>query len=221
VIPEGTLTVAGETKFVPVKVTGTTELCAPLLGPMEVRVGVGTLIVNPTELLVPLVVDTVTGVLPLALAAMVKVAVICVELTTLMPLTVIPELDQPMPVTLMKFVPVKVTGTAEPGDPLLGLMLVRFGGGGLTVKFTELLVPPVVVTETEPLMALAPMVNVAVICVGLTTLTPLTEIPAGTLIVAGETKFVPVKVTGTMVLCVPLLGAMEVRVGVHAELIVS
>ena len=50
----------------------------------------------------------------MAVVAIVKSAVIWVELTTLILLTVSPLRDQVMPVTLMKLVPVKVTVTEVP-----------------------------------------------------------------------------------------------------------
>ena len=61
--------------------------------------------------------------------------------------------------------------------------------------------PPLVVTVTlaAPTAALAPMLNVAVIRVELTTVTPLTAIPLLVVdTVAPDTKFVPVRVTGTL-----------------------
>ena len=91
--------------------------------------------------------------------------------------------------------------------------LVRVNACVLTVKPTALLVPPEVVTDTEPLLALLAMVKVAVICVELTTLRPLTVMPAGTLRVAPDVKLVPVKVTETLVPCTPLAGPSEARVG--------
>ena len=58
------------------------------------------------------------------------------------------------------------------------------------------------------------MVNVAVICVALTTVVPLTVIPAPlTATVAPATKFVPVSVTGSLCPCTPLFGLIEVSVG--------
>ena len=72
-----TLTVAPAMKFVPVRVTGTLAPCVPLEGLMFDRVGAGVLMVNDTGELLPLEVDTVTLVAPVAaLAAMAKVAVI-------------------------------------------------------------------------------------------------------------------------------------------------
>ena len=61
--------------------------------------------------------------------------------------------------------------------------------------------PPLEVTVTlaAPSAALAPMLNVAVIRVELTTVTPLTAIPLLVVdTVAGDTKFVPVSVTATL-----------------------
>ena len=60
-------------------------------------------------------------------------------------------------------------------------------------------------------VAVAEMVNVAVICVALTTTTLLTVTPVEeTATVAPETKFVPVRVTGTLVPRTPLEGAIAV-----------
>ncbi len=67
------------------------------------------------------------------------------------------------PVT--KLVPVRVTGTAPPVVPLAGLMELSVGAEALTVKITDGLVPPEVLTVTlaAPVEALEPIVNVAVI----------------------------------------------------------
>ena len=86
----------------------------------------------------------------------------------------------------------------------------------MTVNAAAPLVPPlvVIVTFTAPSAALAAMVSVAVICVGLTTVTLLTAIPVLFVdTVAPDTKFVPVRVTGTLAPWTPLAGLIEVRVG--------
>src|SRR5260370_1153925 len=62
------------------------------------------------------------------------------------------------------------------------------------------------------------MVNVAVICVALTTFTALTAMPGLlTATVAPETMFVPVSVTGAVAPWTPLAGAMVVNVGTGAR----
>src|SRR4029077_13289039 len=124
-----------------------------LLGLIPVRVGaggVGRLTVNGTGAEVPPVVLTVTLVAPVAaLAVIVKVAVIWVVLATTMLVTVTPELVTFTPAPATKFVPVKVTFTVVPRVPLLGLIPVRVGAGGLTtVNGTGAEVPPVVFTVT-------------------------------------------------------------------------
>src|SRR5690349_19428384 len=86
----------------------------------------------------------------------------------------------------------------------------------ITENVTEPLVPPLVVTVTlaGPGAALAAMVNVAVICAALTTITLLTVTPAlETATVAPETKLAPVRVTGTVAPWLPLAGLAEVNVG--------
>ena len=61
---------------------------------------------------------------------------------------------------------------------------------------------------------MAAIVSVAVICVALTTVTVLAVTPVEeTATVAPDTKFVPVRVTGTLAPWAPLDGAIEVRVG--------
>ena len=116
----------------------------------------------------------------------------------------------------MKFVPVKVTGTLLPTTPLDGLTEVSVGPAALTVKVAAPLVPPLVVTVTlaAPSVAFPAMAKVAVICVALTTVTPLTVTPGLlTATVAPAMKFVPVKVTGTLLPTTPLDGLTEVNVG--------
>jgi hypothetical protein len=84
------------------------------------------------------------------------------------------------------------------------------------VKVTAPLVPPLVATVTlaAPSAALAPIVNVAVIRVELTTVTPLTAIPLLVVdTVAPDTKFVPARVTATLLFWTPLDGLTDVSVG--------
>ena len=82
---------------------------------------------------------------------MVNVAVICVALTTVVLLTVIPAPLRAMVAPATKFVPVSVTGTLCPCTPLFGLIEVSVGGVGgarFTVNGCAPLVPPEVVTVT-------------------------------------------------------------------------
>src|ERR1019366_313246 len=196
-------TVAPATKLVPVRVTGTAAPGAPYAGVIVLRVGGGGLTVKTTGALVPALVVTVTFAAPsVALAAMVNVAVICVVLTTVTALTAIPVLLVATVAHETKLVAVRVTGAPAPRTPVAGAMVLSVGGGGLTVKIAGALVPPLVVTVTfaPPSVALAAMVNVAVIRVALTTVKALTAMP-GLLVVtvAPRIKFVPVRVTGTLV----------------------
>ena len=59
---------------------------------------------------------------------MVNVAVICVALSTVVLLTVIPVPLTPMVAPVAKFVPVSVTGPLRPCTPLFGLIEVSVGG---------------------------------------------------------------------------------------------
>ena len=210
-------TVAPATKLVPVRVTGTVAPWAPLAGLTEVSVGAAGFTVNATAPLVPPAVVTVMFAVPITAAApMVNVAVIWAELTTVTLLAVTPGLLTATVAPATKLVPVRVTGTLVPCTPLAGLTDVSMGAGGFTVKPTALLVPPLVVTVTfaAPVAAAAPMVSVAVIWVELTTVTLLAVTPGLlTATVAPATKFVPARVTGTLVPWAPLAGFTDVNAG--------
>src|SRR4029077_20658557 len=138
---------------------------------------------------------------------------------TTMLVTVTPELVTFTPAPATKFVPVKVTFTVAPWVPVLGLIPVRVGAGGvgrLTVNGTGAEVPAVVFTVTlaAPVAALAVIVKVAVIWVVLTTTILVTVTPELVRFTpAPATKFVPVKVTFTVAPWVPVLGLIPVRVG--------
>jgi hypothetical protein len=201
VIPLETFTV-DPVRFVPVKVIWTVLPCAPADGLMLANVGVRALTVKLTGLLVPPVVVTVTfAMLGVAFGAIVNVAVIRVPLALETLETVIPALSTPTLTGEAKFLPVSVTDTLAPCVPLVGLMLLRTGAGGVTVKTTAEEVPPAVVTVTfaGPVAAPEATANVAVIRVLLTTaiLVMLTLLFA-MLTVAPETKLAPVSVTGTL-----------------------
>lgn len=143
------VTVAPETKLVPVSVTPTLLPAAPLLGLIEVNVGAGGFTVNTTAAVVLPDVVTVTLEAPgAAPAPIAKVAVIWVALTTATLLTVMPGLLVLTLATEAKLVPVSVTFTLVPAVPLAGFMAVRVGAGGFTVYGTGPVVPPEVVTVT-------------------------------------------------------------------------
>jgi hypothetical protein len=159
-----TFTVELAAKFVPVNVTGIFAPCAPLAGLIEVRVG-AAVTVNVTPFVVTPDDVTVTVSPPTAaLAAIAKLAVICVALTTCTLLTVTPL---PLTFTVVfpaKFVPVKVTGTFVPCAPVVGLIEASVGAA-VTVKVTPFVVTPddVTVTVSAANVAFAAIANVAVI----------------------------------------------------------
>jgi hypothetical protein len=158
-------------KLVPVSVTGTLVPRTPVLGVIEVRVGLAT--VNVEVVLVPFdVVTTATLLDPAgAVLAMLRVAVIVVELTTLkVPVATVTPVPSPVsPVAPAKLLPVSVTGTLVPLRPVLGVIEVSVGC--TTVNVTVLVVPMGVVTLKflAPSEVAAVMLNVAVIAVGLST----------------------------------------------------
>ena len=189
---------------------------------IAVNVGAGELIVNGLLLLTPAGVVTVTLAAPgRALLAMVKVAVICEEPTVTLltetpfgAFTVVGVPKAPIAGAAgTKQVPVNVTDTFAPGAPLLGAIEFNVGS---TAKETLLLVPAWVETVTGPVPPLrqTAILNTAVICVEDATTTLLTLMPSGAVtVVPPGTKPVPVKVTWTVAPSVPLLGLMELSVG--------
>jgi hypothetical protein len=212
-VPDTTIDVV-PARFVPVRVTPTLVPRWPMLGAIEVSVG-ATTVNAAARAAFPLGVWTVTvlAVVP-AVIATVKVAVTVVAFTLVKLLTVTPVPDTVTPVADPKPVPVMVTGTAVPRRPVLGETPVTVGAA--TVKVTALLVPPAETTVT--FLAVSPavpeIVNVAVTVVGLTTLTALTVTPVpDTFTAVTPDRFVPVRVTGTLVFRPPELGAIVLSTG--------
>src|SRR5579863_4252828 len=117
-------------KLVPVKVTVIAVARTPEDGAIEVNVGgPGLTTVNVTALLTPPGAVTVTFLAePVAVAAMMKLAVTVLSLTTVTPLTVMPPPETAIAVVPVSPDPVKVTGTAAPPRTAeTGAMLVRTG----------------------------------------------------------------------------------------------
>jgi hypothetical protein len=147
---------------------------------------------------------------------MANVAVIDVLLTTTRLLTVMPVLSTATVDPAEKSVPASVTFTVCPCVPELGVTEVSVGAPEVTVNACEPLIWLLLVTVTfwAPTGAVAAMVNVAVIDVLLATVRPLTVMPVPLrLIVDPVAKFVPDNVTATAVPCMPLLGVIDVSVG--------
>jgi hypothetical protein len=217
-----TVTPVAAPRLVPVIVTGTAEPRAPVFGETTVMVGAST--VNAElRVALPLRFVTVTFLAPVpAVAEMVNVAVTVVLFTTWTLLTLTPRPDTVTIGVSPRPVPVIVTGTAVPRTPEFGETAVTVGFA--MVNVTVLLVPPGVLTDTflVPFDARRPIWNVAVTVVALTTVTPLTVIPVPrmpppvTLTAEAPVRFVPVRVTWTVVDRKPVAGLIEVRVGAAA-----
>lgn len=219
-----TLTVDPAVKLLPVRTTATglglpNLLRKPDAGVIEERIGVpGFTTVNVTGVVVPVGVVTVTFLaVSAAVGEIVNVALTCVSLTTVMPLTVMPP-----PVTLtdvapVRLIPVSTTACAVPRAPVVGAIENSPAGGTVTVKVTALLFPPgaVTVTFVAPGVAPAPMLIVAVTEVSLLTVKPLTVMPPPEkLIAVVPVRPVPVSVIPRPV--VPRLaeaGVIEVSTG--------
>jgi len=152
-----------------------------------------------------------------ALDATLKVAVIWVLLATVTPVAVTPDPEILIVAGVERFAPVSVTGVLLFTEADDGLIEVNVGVGCATVKVTVPLVPLFVFTVTLRPPSVAPLAiwKVAVACVELLIVTPegVTPVPE-MLIVRGETKFVPISVTGTLAPGAPEEGLMEERVGV-------
>src|SRR6516225_1273954 len=182
-----TLTVDPAVKLLPAMTTATGLAAAavrrkPEAGVIELIIGVpGFTTVKVTGVVVPLGVVTVTFLaVRAAPGVIVNVALTCVSLTTVTPLTVMPP-----PVTLtavapVRLMPVSTTGWAVPRAPVLGAIENSPAGGTVTVKVTALLVPPspVTVTFLAPAVAPAEMLIVAEMLVPpAATVKPVTVIP--------------------------------------------
>jgi hypothetical protein len=217
VIPLPAVIAVAPVSPLPDNVTGTLVPCHPVLGAIEVSDGPCT--VKVWVWLVPPGVVTLTVLaLIVVVAVIVKVAVIDVEFTTVRVLTVIPVPDTATLVPVeVKSVPVSVTGTAVPRTPELGVTEISVGTGGTTaVNVTGLLAPPgtvVTLTFLAVSPAAAAIVKVAVTVVSFTTVRLLTVIPPPAVMAVAPVRPLPVNVTGTLVPCSPMLGAMEVSDG--------
>ena len=120
------VTVAPETKFVPVIVTEVPPDVGPVFGLTEVIVGAGAVwyvkpFVSVADWLSGLVTTTLTA--PAAWAGV--VAVSCVELTNVTPVAAMPPKVTVAPET--KFVHVIVTKVPPPVEPVFGLTAVIVG----------------------------------------------------------------------------------------------
>jgi hypothetical protein len=160
-------TVAPLTNPLPVSVTGVSELGTNVPGLIEVNTGTGGFTVNATVPLVPPEVLTATLAVPNAAPVpIVNGTVICVALTTVtVPTAISGLLTATVVASVTNPVPVSVTGTVVPRNPLPGARDVKVGAAGFTVNSAAALVPPLVVTVTfaAPRAALVLMLNVAVI----------------------------------------------------------
>ena len=214
-------------KLVPVKVTEVVVVPRTnVLGATETSVGRGGLTtVNVTVLVVPPGVTVTLTVLAdrLAPAVMVNVALTVVSFTTARLLEVTPVPDTVIAVVPVRPLPVRVTGTLVARVPELGA--IADSTGPSTVNVCALLAPPPFVTLTflALTVAVAEIVNVAVIVVEFTTVIAptVTPVPDTVTVVPVAVKLAPVSVTGTLVLRCPLLGVTDASVGVAGLATVS
>ena len=212
-------------KLAPVMVTGTASVpvagCVAEFGAIEVSVAPCT--VNGTVLLAAAAPATLTVTFLAVSAAtvvMVNVAVAVVELVTVTPLTVTPPPGTATVVSPgMKLVPVSVTGNVVPRTPVAGLIVANVGVEGIvTVKATELLMPPGAVTVTFLAVPAAPaaMVKVVVICVSLfTVMGPTVMPPPDTVTAVAPVNPLPKMETGMAAPCPRRadVGSIDVRTG--------
>src|SRR5436190_10436427 len=208
------VTVAPETKLVPLMVTAVPPAVAPDDGAMPVTVGWGPRNVNPAASvpLWPSVLATVTPAWPTACAGL--VAVMVVALTTVTPVAAVPPIVTVAPAA--KFVPVIVTPVPPTAGPDAGATLETAGGGPRYVNaFARValwLSAFVTVTLTEPDACAG---AVAVIVVPLTTVTPVAAVPP-TVTVAPAAKPVPEIVRSVPPAAAPEAGDTPLTVGAGA-----
>jgi len=183
--------------------TGTAVPRAPVGGLIEASVGVGGAItVKATELLTPPGAVTVTFLAVAAAPAVkVKLALTWLSLTTVMPLTVTPPPGTVTAVVPVNPVPKILTAIApSPRRPADGE--IELSTGPSTVYVCGLLVPAGLVTVMlrGPIAAPTVVLKVALICVGLTKVTPVMVRPlagASTCTVDPAVKLLPVSTTAT------------------------
>lgn len=210
------VTVAPETKFVPVIVTAVPPAVEPALGDTPVTVGAGAVYVYaPARLpLCPLGFVTVIVTAPSAFAGVVAVMVVLFVKETLVAealpnVTVAPE---------TKFVPVIVTAVPPAVEPVLGDTPVTVGAGTVYVyALTRLPLCPlgfVTVTVTAP----APPAGVVAVIVVLLVTETFVAAAAPNVTAAPATKFAPVIVTLAPPAIAPVFGATVVTVGDGDEL---
>jgi len=191
------------------------------VGAEMVRVAPVTL--NATVLLVPFTVVTLRFFTPRPVEfAMVRVAVaeVPAAFTVKAPKVMLGYVvvSDGVHVAAPRLVPVSVTATVVPRSPEAGEMLVRVGVSAVTVNGTVLVVPTDAVTLTFLVAggAVAEMVKVAVTVVELTTPMSLTVMPLAAppdmVIADAPVRFVPVRVTFTVVPRRAVFGLMVVRV---------
>lgn len=225
--PPLTVTAVAPAKLVPLSVTGTLVPLAPALGEMEVRSPGGMITVNVTALLVPAGVVTVTFLAALVVPAEnMIVAVTVVSPVTVRPVTVAPP-DTLTAVVPVNPVPVRVIGIGVPRLPEVGL--IEVSTGPVRVYGRLLVSPPPV--RTKMLIGVSGvalvLVNVAVMDVALTYVTPVIVKPVGfggapsTRTVDVGWKFVPVRVTFIASPRNPEFGLMDVSVGAAAATTVN
>lgn len=161
-VEDVTLTVVVGVRLIPLMVT----VVAPVprtseVGEMEVITGVSVTVKFLVTLVPPAVVTEIPFAPEVAVGEMTKVAVTDVAVE-FVPVTVMSA--GAFTTAPVRFEPVNVTATLVPRMPDVGLMLENVGGG-MTVKITALLWPPVVVTLMlrAPVVALDAITRVVVI----------------------------------------------------------
>jgi hypothetical protein len=177
----------------------------PEAGVIEINVGpftvnVGALVVEDVPPGVVTVTDLVESV---AVDVIVQVVVSDVPAGfTVMPAQVTPAPPNDTAVAPVRLLPVSVTARpVVPRLPLVGLIEVSVGAGGITVNVTALVVVPLAVLTVAfevPGVALERL-KVAVIEVELATVKLVTVTPLPTVMAVAPVKLVPVRVTANAV----------------------
>ena len=139
---------------------------------------------------------------------------------TVVPVAVMPAQVMPPPeivtaVAPVRLVPVRVTGAVVPCVPAVGLIDISVGPCTVNAPLNTLLVPIGVTTLTFLALTVAPAViaQVALTVVAVDVMPPhVTPVPETVIAVAPE-RFVPIRLTGTLVARTPVPGVIEVSVG--------
>ena len=212
--PPAIVTAVAPVRLVPVMVTGTVVPWVPDVGLIEISVGPCTENAPVKMLVVPIGVTTLTFLALTVAPAVIAQLALTVPAVDVMPLHVTPVPEIVTAVAPTRFVPIKLTGTLVPRTPVPGVIEVSVGPCTVNAPVKVFVVPIGVVTLTFLALRVAAAViaQVALTVVAVDVI-PVQVTPVPEIVTAvAPVRFVPSRVTGTLVPRTPLTGEMEASV---------